>query len=410
MNPFRYISRWFRGLADVFANELHTIFHDPGVILFFVVLPLAYPLVYTLIYNKEVVREIPVAVIDNSRTAMSRELVRNASASPTIQIYDYCANMAEAKRLMAEQKVYGIMEIPSDYARNIGNGETSHVMFYSEMSLLLRYRAFMAALTDLQIEMASDINDGRIRSLGAESYLTGDSPLPIASESNFLGDTEQGFASFVIPGIVVLILQQSMLLGIGMIAGTSRERRRRTGGIDPHQPDHAPLSATVWGKTLCYFVFYIAFTIYNLHIVPMIFNLPHFGSPADYFLFIVPMLLAVAFLGQTIAPIMRERESPFVLIVATSVVFLFLSGLTWPRYAMSPLWHSIGNCIPATWGVEGFVRINTNSATLGENSTPYLWLWGLAAVYMCTAMVSTAYLRRLARRQAAVAAAPSEES
>lgn len=377
-------------MGRVFRNELRLIVHDMGLLLFFVALPLLYPVVYTLIYNPEVVRHLPIAVVDNSRTADSRELVRRASASPSLDIYAYCNDMGEAKRLMAEKKVYGVMYIPGDYARNIGNGEVANVSFYSDMSLLLRYRTFVSALTDLQIDMIQDITGERISSLGLES-LAGDMKSPIASESQILGDTEQGFASFVIPGIVILILQQSMLLGIGMLGGTARERRRRNGGLDPQTVD-APVTAKVWGRALAYTVFYFPMTIYILRIIPDIFNLPHYGNPVDYLLFILPMLLSTAFLGQALNYFMKERESCFIFIVFSSVLFLFLSGLTWPRYAMSDLWLWVGNTIPAVWGVEGFIRINSNSATLHEVGTAFSAMWILSAVYMVFAIWATSII------------------
>ena len=106
--------------------------------------------------------------------------------------------------------------------------------FYSDMSLLLRYRAFVSALTDLQIDLAGSMTKTKIEQTPLSALAAGrDVGLPVKNESNFLGDTEQGFASFVIPGIVILILQQSMILGITLLGGTSRERRRRNGGIDP---------------------------------------------------------------------------------------------------------------------------------------------------------------------------------
>ncbi|MDE6135280.1 MAG: ABC transporter permease, partial [Muribaculaceae bacterium] len=239
MNASQTFLRWFSAVGRAFRHEIRTIFHDPGVILFFFVLPLAYPVVYTLIYNPEVVRELPVAVVDNSRTPESRLLVREAAASPAIAIYDYCSNMAEAKELMAQGKVFGILEIPSDYARNIGRGEQANVSFFADMSLLLRYRTFVGALTDVQLKVIGDITATRIAEMGAQS-LAGDSRMPVNSESNFLGDSEQGFASFVIPGIVILILQQSMLLGICLIGGTAAERRRANGGADPSVPACMP--------------------------------------------------------------------------------------------------------------------------------------------------------------------------
>ncbi|MCM1066132.1 MAG: ABC transporter permease [Muribaculaceae bacterium] len=393
MNVFNHIAQWTAGMGRVFRNEFKLITGDFGVLLFFVALPLLYPVIYTLIYNPEVVRKLPVAVVDNSRTADSRTLVQKAGASPSIEIYAYCADMAEAKRLMAEHKVYGVMEIPADYARNLGNGIPAHVSFYSDMSLLLRYRTFVAALTDLQLDLVNEITGERIAATGLESLAGGGSGMPIASESNFLGDTEQGFASFIIPGIVILILQQSMLLGIGMLGGTSREVRRRNGGVDPREVPGVGVMATVWGKALAIVVFYIPLTIYVMRFIPEMFNLPHYGRAVDYLLFIFPMLLSTAFLGQALVYFMKERESGFILIVFTSVIFLFLSGLTWPRYAMSPLWYWAGNCIPAVWGVEGFIRINSNAATLAESGTAFGALWILTAVYMLAACWVTKYLR-----------------
>lgn len=377
-------------MGRVFAGEFNLIIHDMGVLLFFVALPLAYPIVYTLIYNPEVVRKLPVAVIDDSRTYQSRQFVQKASASPSIEIYDFCTDLPEARALMAEGKVFGIMKIPGNYARKLGNGEQAHVEFYADMSLLLRYRTFVSALTDLQIEMISEVSGERLDSFGLSSLLAGKTA-PINSESNFLGDTEQGFASFVIPGIVILILQQSMLLGICLIGGTSRERVRANGGIDPKRIQAGTL-ATVWGRALAYTVFYIPLTIYIMRFIPEIFNLPHYGHPVDYMLFIFPMLLATAFLGQALNYWMKERESAFVILVFTSVVFLFLSGLTWPRYAMNDFWTWAGNCVPAVWGVEGFIRINSNAASLHEVSTPFHAMWILAAVYMLAAMWVTKYL------------------
>ena len=359
MRLIESIKKWFTAMGRVFRRELSLIVHDAGVLLFFVALPLAYPVVYTLIYNPEVVRKIPVAVVDESMTADSRYFVQKASASPGMEIYAYCPNMADARELMAEGKVFGIMQIQHDYGRNIGNGEPAHVAFYADMSLLLRYRTFVSALTDLQLDIISEVTGEKISAGGLASLAGATGGMPVKSESNFLGVT--------------------------LLGGTSRERRRRNGGIDPRQVNGVPASAMIWGKALCYTVFYIPLTIYILRFIPEIFNLPHYGNPVVYLLFAFPLLLSSAFLGLTLNCFMKERESGFILIVFTSVIFLFLSGLTWPRYAMGPLWTWVGNAVPAVWGVEGFIRINSNAASLAEVGRDYIGMWVLAAIYMCTA-------------------------
>ena len=215
----------------------------------------------------------------------------------------------------------------------------------------------------------------------------------VETESFFLGDPEQGFASFILPGIVVLIMQQSMLLGITFLSGASDDRKRLHGGVDPAAIVASP-SAIVIGKALCYVMIYIPLCIYILHYIPVWFALPHIGNMWQAILFMFPLLIASAMLGQTLQIMVTERESAFIVVVFTSVAFLFLSGLTWPRYAMQPLWKLLGDIVPATWGVEGFIRINNNGATLAQQSTPYHWLWRLSLTYFITAWLVTRWKNR----------------
>ncbi|MCM1297803.1 MAG: ABC transporter permease, partial [Muribaculaceae bacterium] len=335
------ISEWFAQMTRVWCREFRLVFSDIGIILFFIGLPLFYPIVYTLIYNPEVPENIAVAVVDNCRTSGSRELVRHIDAAPAIKIIGYASSMSEARKWMNEKNCYGILEIPEDYSRKLGRQEQAIVPFYSEMSLLLRYRSFISALTDVQLATGAEIRSQLISEAGLSSLESG---TPVNSEAFFLGDTEQGFASFVIPGIVILILQQSMVLGITMLAGTASERRRRNGGVDPLAIKASP-SASVIGKMLCYIVIYLPMTFYVLHFIPMMFSLPHIGNMADYMLFILPMLIASSFFGMLVGGMVKEREMSLMVVVFTSLIFLFLSGLTWPRYAMGNVWYWLGNCI-----------------------------------------------------------------
>ena len=375
------------------------VFSDVGVMLFFFFLTLAYPVIYTLIYNPETVKDVPVVVVDEARTPESRDLTRMIDATDAIKIYDYASNMEEARRMKYEHKAFGILLIPSNYSKNLNRGEQGVVTFYSDMGLLLRFRGFVAALTDVQLAAGAKIQQQKIGELGlAGDAVTGK---PINTEAIMLGDPTQGFASFIMPGIVVLILQQSMILGICLIAGTAAERRRRSDLLTDRLDFEAAPMATVLGKALAYVVFYIPATIYILHYVPVWFNLPHQGDALQWLLFIVPFLTASAMFGLMLSHLMRTREDCFIYIVFTSVVFLFLSGLTWPRFAMPAFWYAIADTVPATWGVEGFVRINSNASTLAEQSVPYTWLWGLTVAYFAAAVI----LQRLSRRRVRLASA-----
>lgn len=389
MKPFAYISSWFTTLFKVWRREFRMVFSDIGVMLFFFFLTIMYPVIYTLIYNPETLHDIPIVVVDNSRSTESRQLTRMVNATQGIRVFDYAPDLPAARHIVNSHQAFGILEIPADYAHRLGRGQQAVATFYSDMGLLLRYRTFMSALTDVQLALGTDIQQQKIDRIGLLASDLGQAP--VQSEAIMLGDPTQGFASFIIPGILVLILQQSLILGATMLAAGSSERRRRNNGIDPLAIPAGPLT-TILGKTLCYIVLYIPVSLYALHIVPLMFSLPHIGSVTDYLIFILPMLVASSFLAITLSVFVTERESSMLVIVFTSVVFLFLSGLTWPRYAMNGFWTIIGDLIPATWGVEGFIRMNSNGSPLAEQSHPYTMLWLLAALYMITAYLITRYL------------------
>ena len=231
----------------------------------------------------------------------------------------------------------------------MGRGDQGLIQFYCDMGLLLRYRTLLSAMTELQMATDNHLRQEAIATMGLPIDTQNST---IGTESYFLGDTQQGFASFIMPGIVVLIIQQSLILGITMLCGTSKDRRRRNNGTDPLM---LPVSAssTVIGRTLCYVAIYLPLCLYVLHFVQVFFHFPHIGSVLDYMLFILPMLLASAFLAQSVQWMLSERESAFIVVVFTSVAFLFLSGLTWPRYAMSEVFRWLGNLVPRHMGHGG---------------------------------------------------------
>ena len=108
-------------------------------------------------------------------------------------------------------------------------------------------------------------------------------------------------------------------------------------------------------------------------------------------IFMIPFLLSTIFMGMVIQRFIHERETVFLLFVFSSVLFLFLSGLSWPRYGMSPLWTVIGDCFPSTWAVNGYVAMKSNGAELWQVAHPYAMLWVQTVVYFVIAWVVGRY-------------------
>ena len=109
MTLFQQIKEGFHDSLYIWAKEVHNVFHDEGVLIFCILVPLGYPLLYSWIYNNEVVRDVPVAIVDMDHTSLSREYTRKLDASPDVKVACYCNSLDEAQDLVGHQKVRGVV-------------------------------------------------------------------------------------------------------------------------------------------------------------------------------------------------------------------------------------------------------------------------------------------------------------
>ena len=378
---------WCIQVLRVCGRELLLVFRDEGVVIFFLVLNAVYPVLYALIYNPEVVRNERVVVVDDNRTHASRDLVRRLDATQEIAIAGYAANMQEAQEAMHRKDCYGILHVPRDFGQSVGRGEQAHVSLYCDMSVMMRYKAMFTALSNVTQAMGNE----RMAAVVEPVVNMGGSI--VENHQVPVGNPAMGIASAVLLFILPLVLQQSMILGIAMLHGGSIERRRRNGGRDPMAVEASP-GATIVGKMMCHQIIYVLPVIYVLHYVPLMFGFPQYGNLLHIICLAVPFVIAVSFMGQTLSAFVNERESVFLLFVFSSVVFVFLTGVSWPRYLMSRLWWLVGDCVPATWMVNGYVLMQTNASTLYQVQHPYWMLWIQVPVMFVLAYLVERYVNR----------------
>ena len=378
---------WFVQVLRVCGRELLLVFRDEGVVIFFLLLNAVYPVLYALIYNPEVVRNERVVVVDDNRTSSSRDLVRRLDATQEIAIAGYAANMQEAQDAMHRKECYGILYVPRDFAQSAGRGEQAHMSLYCDVSVMMRYKAMFSALSNVTQEMGGEKMAAVVEPvLNMSGSIIENRQVPV-------GNPAMGIASAVLLFILPLVLQQSMILGIAMLHGGSIERRRRNGGHDPMAIEASP-GATIIGKMMCHQIIYVIPVIYVLHYVPLMFGFPQYGNFLHIICLTVPFVIAVSFMGQTLSAVVNERESVFLLFVFSSVVFVFLTGVSWPRYLMSRLWWLVGDCVPATWMSNGYVLMQSNGATLYQVQHQYWMLWLQLPVMFILAYVVERFVNR----------------
>ena len=384
MKQLTFKQKVVQGIYDLFyiwKQEFRTTFRDQGVLIFFVLVPLVYPLIYSFIYTNETIREVPTVVVDNSRSSLSREYLRKVDASPETSIVAYCADMEEAKLMLKDRKAYGIIYIPAHFSDDIVQGKQTQVSIFCDMSGLLYYKALLTANTNVSLDMNAAIKMERAGNTTArQDEITA---YPIEYEDVAIFTPTNGFAAFLIPAVLILIIQQTLLLGIGLSAGTAREHNQFKDLVPINRHYNGTLRI-VMGKGLSYFMVYSLVAVYILCVVPRLFSLNQIAIPGVLTLFTLPYLTACIFFAMTASIAIRNRETCMLLFVFTSVPLLFLSGISWPGSAMPSFWRYFSYLFPSTFGINGYVRINSMGATLNEVAFEYRALWMQTGIYFLT--------------------------
>lgn len=384
-------------LADILSTacaEARAIIRDEGVLLFVVALPLFYPILYSWIYNNEVTHEVPVAVVDASHSSTSRKFVRMYDASPDVRVAYFCNSLDEARRLVASQEVNGIVYLPEDMDTRLNRMQPATVSIYCDMSLMLAYKAIYSTATSVAGIMNSRI---QIRLSGnATDREDQISTQPLKYEEVPMFNPTGGYGNFILPGVLALILQQTLLLGIGMLYATRNERRQPFAPACGTAVGHAfGWFRLMTGRTLCFLLLYSMLTAYVLLAIPKMFSFVQLLHPGDLVAFVLPYLLACMFMSMSLGAVLRQREDVMLVVVFTSVPLLFMSGVSWPQSNIPAFWRAAACLFPSTFGIQGFVKLNTMGAVITDIAPECKALWIQAGVYFCIAAL---LLRRMMRR------------
>ena len=378
MSIFHKLYQAVSDAAYIWRQEMKQVVRDEGVLIFFIIVPIIYPLLYSWIYNNETIHEVPVVVVDDSHSNLSRELVRKLDASADVKILCHAADMDEAKSLVSRQLAKGIYYIPSDFATRICRMEQATLSVYCDMSLMLTYKALYQAAVAVTQHMGAQLQSKMAGKYTVREEQIQSRPLDFVDVPMF--NPQCGYGTFVIPAVLMLIFQQTLVLGIGLGAGTARENSPY-GDLVPIHPAYSGIYRIVCGKALCYIMIYMVMGAYLTMVVPRIFSFVAMVKAWDLLCMMLPYLLACVFFAITVSSFVRYRESVMLIVVFTSLPMLFLCGLSWPLSSISGFWQGVSYAFPSTFGVRGFVRMSSMGAEFADVEHEYLGLWIQTVIY-----------------------------
>ncbi len=390
---FKKIYRGIEMTGQFYHEEFRDIRRDSGAILILVGALMIYPIIYSIAYKNEVIRELKTTIVDLDRTTTSNQLIKMLEGAEQIEIEHFAANLNEAKGDFYKGNSGGIVVIPQNFEKDILNGKQTNVSVFADGSYFLIYRQLVAGSVKTVGTFSAGIEIKKLMMEGKTYDQAIQQRDPLSSDIYFWFNPSSGYGSFVMPGIIIIILQQTLLIGIGMLGGTAKEKNRdsfmvpvalKKGGVLP----------ILFGKTLSYLTIYAVNCIITMIWIHSWFNYPNKGSYLTVLMLTLPFLLSVIFMGITLSVLFKRRESSIMFMVFLSPIVVFLSGISWPASSIPPIIYNLAHLFPSTIMMPAYLRVRSMGVGIDAIKYEYFLMLLQMCFYFCTAAIALYFSAR----------------
>ena len=345
-----------------------------------------YGILYNYMYSPNVLREVPVVVVDESRTPLSRHYIRLLDATPQVRVQGVITNMPEAHKRMKETEVAGILSLPADFDAKVGRGEEAVFVSFNSTMAFLSYAALKEAFSGAMLALDDEVRPDQVIFLQPDVVQPVINTPSIQVQGIAIYNESGGYATYLIPAVLMVIIFQTMLMVISMRCGKENEQRMRPlRWLVHHDSSWRMAMNIVIGKSVVYVGFYALFSVFLLGLLPLLYDLPHLASPLLLIQLLTLYLFATVFFGLSCSIFFKDSDAPLLLIAFFSVGLLFLSGISWPLELMPWPWRILHCLIPAPVGVLAFVKANSMGADISDISREMMLLWGQCFGYFVLA-------------------------
>jgi ABC-2 type transport system permease protein len=369
------------GVGAALTAEWRRVLASRGAFSILFLAPLVYGLYYPQPYLNQILRKLPIAVVDSDLSELSRRIVETLDASGAVRVAVRSRTLAEARAALDRGDAFAVVGIPPGTERDVLKGTTVHVPVYADATYLFIFRStasgIAAAINTLTTELAA--RGARTDGSLVKAKLAALSPADILLQPIF--NPVGGYGDYIVPAAFILILQQTLLIGAAMLTSTALAQS-------------GPVFATVLGRGIAHLTIYLPALALYLIVLPRVYGFSTLGRSAQLLALASLFLLATSFMGQAVGAWFKRPETATLVFLATSLPQFFMAGFAWPREAIPAPALVAGRIFPADFAIDGIVRINQLGANLWEVAHDWFGLWCLAAAYFALAVISVFVIKR----------------
>ncbi|NSL86476.1 ABC transporter permease [Chitinophaga sp. Mgbs1] len=381
-----------RHTGHLFVRELKLITGNHSLLLTLLIAPLLYVFFYGTIYSYKVEEKVVLAVADEDKSEMSRQLTEQLNNLQIISVMS-AGNLQEAQELMYHGKAMGYFLIPKGTQSNVLALRQTTVVLAVNGARFLPSSELTGAITQIGLGVGAGVRlKYQEMSGGLNSTMAMQEAMPVNVDFRPLYNPQSSYGGFILPVLIVLILQQTLLIGLSESVALDREN----GHIPLLVNARGGFSGALYGKGLFYLLLFGAYAAFFMNVNYRLLDLPFRGYAPDMAVLLLLFLLVLIPMAIWVGTLFKNQLLAAQLMAFSTYPFFMICGYAWPLKSMPLVFQWIAALIPLTPFVKIYISIVQAGGTLADNMGAVIHLLILWIFYVLLALLG---LRRLYKKQ-----------
>lgn len=343
------MSIWMR----LFRRELKRLLTDRRILVIMLAGPFFYAFLFGGVYWQGRVREIPIVIVDQDHSEMSRDLARALLASENLSLAFFGASAADFFEAAKLGRAYACVVIPKDFQRDLLRGRQGRVAVMLDGSNILIGNMLTRSIGATIATYRAEMRTRRIMAGGVPRARAVALAAPIQTVVRPLFNPASHYSYFILAGLVIVALQQVIRMGAAISLSLDSDPANRSElariGAEPLTLLTAKVAATA--------ALVLPAALVAIRLPFDLFGSPFRGNWLLAFAILTVFAIMQILIGYGVSGICRSALLSLHALLLFSVPVFMLSGFTWPSYAM-PGWLKILSwLIPLTHVTDAFRKI-----------------------------------------------------
>lgn len=376
---------------QTFKDEFKTIFTDAAIILTIIGGVILYAFLYPQPYVKQSVTGLSISVVDYDKSDVSRNMIFQLNATPQITVTHQDMSEKDAKESLLKGEVKAIIIIPAHFKRDIALNKRPTIALGADSSYFLIYGGILEGtlktlLTNIATMKVANLLKKEVPLTHAKNAYT-----PYVLKVINLFNPQNSYTQYVIPAVFVLILQQTLLIGLGILGGGINEHLR---GRKQTYVKTVPIFYMFLSRYIIFGVLFFIHMLFYFGFSFELFHITHLAQIKEILAFGCLFLLASISLGLLLGTLFNSREIATPVILFSSLPLVFSAGFIWPVEELPNYIVLLSLLAPSTSAIHGFLALNQMGAGLGMLQEQMTILLLQSIVYLFLAYLIFQYKRK----------------